>query len=257
MFVIFGAGQVGLQAFRYFYTKGTCILIDQNPLEWYHPTIRTISNIRQIPIDQIQTESEFNHWENNSSFTGFHYFIQGEISVLNALLEIIVPQYLIPAAPIHVMGELFKNAIMQEWPNASFLPHKILSPSDKKSNFPTELNIHQTADFKVYLSYAKEFEHCLDNCFGPKGYCPQFHRTKPITVSDFINQFFHPESNFFHFISTQITAGLGGISYNDLKNYINRVLELLKHPKLDENYTIATSCNCHGVIEQYRVSSKG
>lgn len=257
MFVIFGAGQVGLQAFRYFYSKGTCILIDHNPLEWFHPTIRTISKMSQLPVDQIETESEFNPWENYPSFTGPHYFIQGEISALNALLKMIVPQYLIPAAPVHIMGELFKNAIFQAWPSASFLPLKILNPSDKQSNFPAELNIHQTTDYKMYLSYAKESELCADNCFGPKGYCPHFHRVKPITVSDFINQFFHLDSNFFHFISTQITAGLGGISRNDLKNYINRVLEILKHSKLDEKCTIATSCNCHGVIEQYRVSSVG
>jgi len=51
----------------------------------------------------------------------------------------------------------------------------------------------------------------------------------------------------------QLQAGLGGLRGKDIREILERIkvnLKLLNTQKL--NLTIATTCNCHGVINFYK-----
>ena len=123
---------------------------------------------------------------------------------------------------------------------------------------------HHTKQGVVYLSHARIDEICPDNCAGPLNYCPNFKRDKEITITQYLKNLYDSteiikiENNDTVNItiiieSQQLKAGLGGLKGRDINLILKELknnIELFKTQKC--NAIIATTCNCHGVINFYK-----
>ena len=101
-------------------------------------------------------------------------------------------------------------------------------------------------------------------CACPLNYCPNLNREKPLTITEYVKDFFDMtklikvEENKNNEIlivlnSYQLTSGLGGIKGKDVNiilETLNKKISALKQKKF--KLLIATTCNCHGVISFYK-----
>ena len=174
-------------------------------------------------------------------------FTVGGIPFLEQILEIRIPLYLLPIAPIHVMMELIKDYLSKQFPLIQIITHK---PTISTGSFPTELFSLEIKD-TLYFSYAKWDERCPENCPAPLDYCPVHQRKKPKAVREILETL-KSQSNLLSFESTQLAPGLGGINgaslFKEIPFHVNNIKEL----KENEEYKllIATSCRCHGVLDK-------
>ena len=126
--------------------------------------------------------------------------------------------------------------------------------SQRLKEIPENLNVVNQNFKSFYYSYATFDEVCPEDCPGPVGYCPNFLRKKPITVSDFVKTLFSFSTSEYQpvfFESTQIIPGLGGIESCNLKDGLEKIMQTLQNPKLVKKIIISTTCNCHGVSSVY------
>ena len=117
---------------------------------------------------------------------------------------------------------------------------------------------------RQYLSYAKIDEICPDNCSGPISYCPNFKREKPQTITQYLKSYYGTSNSIsikkeevsevtIIIESYQLLPGLGGLKGNDIQNilkFLRDNMDFLSSRKF--NMIIATTCNCHGVINFYK-----
>lgn len=191
------------------------------------------------------------------------FFLIHDISIIYELLVKFEPDYVIPVVPIHLFASIIKNFLIEK------INLNLISDGDLTIKFVKNTNkelilSHSTELGVVYLSYAKIDEICPDNCFGPENYCPNFKRDKPNTITRYLKNYYEVDNNFrlkeddiLRIImineSYQLMPGLGGLKGEDL-NYIlkrlNEKLDIISIQKFD--LIIATTCNCHGVINFYR-----
>lgn len=133
------------------------------------------------------------------------------------------------------MKSYFKNIL-------SLLPENIVVFSSLK-------------DGVIMFSYAKPGEICPDNCMGPKDYCYNFKREKPETITAYVRKLL-PSYKGWVFESCQMKPGIGGIMGVDFKEYMISLMEYVKYvhekrdfcPVEDRVFFIATTCNCHGIM---------
>jgi len=213
-----------------------CLLAKEYP----KMKIEEAHKIILLDSSQIQSEQE----QKNV------YFIEGDIKTVYELLKLKTPNYLIPTAPIHVIFEIIKVFINSNFPNINLTPIKPRSSFKK----PEEMFVFSFDNPEIYLSYAGWDEKCPDNCPSPLDYCPFHKRSKPITVSDFLEQQL-AKSNYFGFKSTQIGPGYGGIEGNLIKMQLDKLSNFIKRNLNNDpmEILIGTTCNCHGVLSALRL----
>jgi hypothetical protein len=246
--VIFGAGIVGAKAFSNLHEEKSCWIIDIKPLPINFPDRESIQILTDIKeIDNI-----------SSNLIPYrHYFLQGGIEVLYQIFCLQIPELLFASAPIHVMAELLVYSLKNKSPFVSITPIEIADIRFHNQNPPENLNLLKLSPNKIYFSFAKWDERCPDDCIGSPYFCPNFGREKDETVTEFINRACNAQPigpmivQLIHFPSTQIIAGLGGILKNTLLTGWNRWFEIIASEFKEKRIIIATSCNCHGVAEEY------
>lgn len=189
-------------------------------------------------------------------------FLNQDVIVVCELLERVKAEYIIPVVPIHLMGKIIENFLNKNSiklvPNEKVLKNflKIADPNLVLNNIPSLGT--------AYLSYAKMEDICPDMCACPPKYCSNFKREKPVTITEYIKNLYNIE-NIVNIVkndlleisvllnSYQLTPGLGGIKADEI-HYVLKILkqkiEALKKEKF--SMSIATTCNCHGVINFYR-----
>ena len=202
--------------------------------------------------------------------TGQVFLLIYDISIIYELILKFKPEYIIPVIPIHL------SALITE----EFLHEKaqVNLTSDKDSTIIFVTNVREelllTYNLEngvAYLSYAKIDEICPDNCNGPENFCPNFNREKPITITKYLKHFYKVDdiirledddkNEIFKVIivieSKQLMPGLGGIEGKDI-THVFKTLENNIDLFLNKSYyvIIATTCNCHGVINFYENSKK-
>jgi len=190
-------------------------------------------------------------------------FLNYDISIISDIFYKINPEYIIPVIPIHLLAYIISNFLQKE------MNFKLLTDSESTLDFVKNANSelilsHNLEKGIVYLSYAKIDEICPDNCFGPEDYCPNFKREKPITVTRYLKKFFQI-LNHFRFLkesiskiiiineSIQLIAGLGGLEGIIIRDSLKKLEEHLDI-KSNQKFKliIATTCNCHGVLNFYK-----
>ena len=196
---------------------------------------------------------------------GNFFFLIHDISIINDLFFKINPEYIIPVVPIHLLAYIVSDFLKQKkgWNLISDSKSALSFINKANSDLILSYNLEQGI---VYLSYCKIDEICPDDCVGPENYCPNFKREKPITITKYLQNYFHL-TNHFRFIeekpltviivgeSYQLMGGLGGLKGIDIYNFLKK-LEHILDTTSNQNYKfiIATTCNCHGVINFYKQS---
>ena len=251
--IIAGGGKFGKKALDYAkYNNYKTILIDNNPKCFCSPyATREFDNLGDfyLKIEEIKP--------------GEVFFLIHEISIIYELVIKFKSDYVIPVIPIHLLA-LIIQILLREKTNINLtsdgdLTIKLVNNADKEL-----LLTHSQEQGVAYLSYAKIDEICPDNCFGPEIYCPNFEREKPITITRYLKIYYEINNNFrlkeddiLRIIvineSYQLMPGLGGLKGEDLNFILKRLNEKLDIISIQKfNLIIATTCNCHGVINFYR-----
>ncbi len=254
--IIAGGGKFGKKALDYGRkNEYKTILIDNDPNCFCaHYVTQKFDNINNFYSKMENVEA------------GEVIFLIYDISIIYELIIKFKPEYIIPVIPIHLSALILEEFLLEN-------THVNLT-SDKDSiksfvaNVSEELLLTYNVEKGIaYLSYAKIDEICPDNCIGPEDFCPNFNREKPITITKYLKNFYKVDdiiriqnddkNEILKVIiiieSKQLMPGLGGIEGNDI-SHVFKTLENNFDLFLNKSYyvIIATTCNCHGVINFYR-----
>jgi hypothetical protein len=240
-FVIFGGGRAGKQAFELLYEKGHILVIDNNVsclLDQYLETLSVDNMLQRIQAIE----------RNSRDF--LHLKVIGDTKILVRILDQVIPQYLIPTAPVHVMAYVFKE-LLTEW-----MPNYTVEFTNPIENIPILPNgVHHFQHARThYFSYISFDKTCAANCMGPKEFCALQHLTKQQSITEIVHDFFKT-SDFFLFESEQLGPCVGGILGTSLKKAMNALHWLVTPAKINQ-IKIATTCNCHGVLDGLKISEK-
>ena len=238
--IIFGGGKFGTHFIKTMEDPILSFIIDNDVnclLANEHPKIKIEEAHKLILLDNFNFQSE--HEKNR------YFFIEGDIKTVYDFFKIKTPNYLVPTAPIHVIFELIKVFIIQNFPNINLTQIKPLSSFKK----PDEMFLFSFDNPEIYFSYASWDEICPDDCPSPLGYCPFHKRKKPIAVSDFLEQQLE-RKNYYGFKSTQIGPGYGGIDGKLIKHQLDKLSNFINNNSnnFPIEFLVGTTCNCHGVL---------
>ncbi|WP_129582605.1 hypothetical protein [Methanolobus psychrotolerans] len=186
------------------------------------------------------------------------------------ILEAGIPEYIIPAVPIHAVVNMAIDMLgsISSRPLISAL---CIDEQDEKltayfngilSQLPENIVVFSSLTGGVIMfSYAKIGEICPDQCIGPEKYCYNFRREKPETITAYVRKLL-PLYTGWVFESCQMKPGIGGIKGVDFKEYMISLMEYVKAvyrirdlPQIEGNiFFIATTCNCHGIMNLLKVT---
>jgi hypothetical protein len=249
--LIAGGGKFGKKAIKFAKkNKYSAIIIDNNP---------NCLASKEIP-QRFEDLAELIEYSNQHQKDEI-LFLESDISIINKILNEFKFSWFIPVVPIHLTALIVKNFMISN--NIQLLSDNITCKVYSRKIKPDLLLTSPIQEGIVYLSYAKEDEVCPEDCPGPPNYCPTFKRVKPITITDYLKKIFEISGNFnllkhkkkliiiVH--SYQLMPGLGGLKGLDIYSIYNLLKENLNYLKKSQlDLIVATSCNCHGVINFYK-----
>ncbi|TFF99690.1 MAG: hypothetical protein EU541_04280 [Promethearchaeota archaeon] len=254
--LIAGGGKFGKKALDFAKTRNFhTIIIDKNPYclasEYVSETFVELDKL----LERFKKSREPNL-----------FLLQKDISTINNLIlnTEIQFEYIIPVVPIHLMALIIKNLLNDHSYDINTAKELCLQATH---NFKEDLLLNHICEQGViYLSYAKEGEICPDDCPGPPNYCPNFDREKPVTITQYVKNYFNV-SDTFSFIkdkkriiitihSHQLKSGLGGLKGKEVTEVISNLSDNLGYILKNKlELIIGTTCNCHGVINFFKSSN--
>jgi hypothetical protein len=163
------------------------------------------------------------------------HFIQGDLSTALELVEVLKPEYVFPTAPVHIAANLAKIKFdIKPWPEAiNTILHKL-----------PEAVVLEAGKGKLVASFNRDND-CVEKCSMPE-VCPTSQIRKPCTMTKLI-RFAIPEA--FLLISYSMAPGMGAIKGGELIDFFNWV-------KPREKFIVATTCDCHGVLNAFKKRHK-
>ncbi len=192
------------------------------------------------------------------------YFHCMDISEISVLLEAGIPEYIVPAVPSHAVADIAIDMLGSISSRPLISRFNIDEKDDDfaayfhavLSSLPREVVTHSSVqEGMIMLSYALPGEICPANCACPENYCYNFKRKKHETITTYVRKLLS-EYNGWVFESYQMKEGIGGIRGQDLKKYMlslmDHVWQVTEQNDNDRAYSryffIATTCNCHGIV---------
>ena len=231
--LIIGGGQVGLRALQYSKNKNfAAIVIDENK-----------DCLASSKVDFIETENFFkiikDIGENQSALMVM------KLKELISIVDTFAFDYIIPAIPIHILGQLtvnfFLNKNLQINPSIDLI-EKIHQKLDPKiiCNYNTNQGI-------IVASFMPLENKCAPNCMEYLK-CPITKIKKPKPLYDIFKDI---SQGFFSYImiSEQLVPNLGGFSALSMKNYLDFLYSV------KDQFIIGTSCMCHGVLNAFEIKN--
>ncbi len=261
--LVLGGGNIGSDFARYSKEQSfpfvVIIDIDENA----DASNSSIVVDREELFRLIRTYRESKENENNV------YFHCMDVHDVPLILEAGIPQYIIPAVPTHAVANMATDMLGSVYsrPLISYLAFEDKNEKqtacfyDVMSKLPEETVVFNSpADGVIMFSYAKMGEICPDNCMGPEKYCYNFKREKPETITAYVKKLLSSHRGWV-FESCQMKPGIGGIKGIDFKEHM---LSIMEHVKVvngktdmcsveDRIFFIATTCNCHGIMNFLQV----
>ncbi|MEJ2248460.1 MAG: hypothetical protein P8Y70_03110 [Candidatus Lokiarchaeota archaeon] len=253
LLLIAGGGKFGKKAIIYGKKNGfKNILVDNNP--------NCIpSKLITVKVKKTTDLQDFLAKANKGDLL----FLNNDISIIYEILKEISPNLIIPVVPVHLLAKLIELKLQE-----NLIELKVNEIITKKtaSEINEEILLYSIPEKGViYLSYAKEGEICPDNCIGPEKFCPTFKREKPVTITQYLKNYFEIKDIIkiekkqqriaVVLESKQLKAGLGGLRGKDILKIFESLQNNLDFlTKKTFNLTIATTCNCHGVVNFFKTS---
>ncbi len=262
-YLVLGGGKIGSDFVRYAKEKSFPFVVIIDVDEGAEASKSSIVVARDDLFRLIRTYRDSK--ENNNNV----YFHCMDVCDVPMILEAGIPEYIIPAVPTHAVVNIAIDMLgsVCSWSLISDL--RIDEQDEKMVTYFYDLmfalpeNIvvfNSLPDGVIMFSYAKMGEICPDYCMGPEKYCYNFKREKPETITAYVRKLL-PLYTGWVFESCQMKPGIGGIKGIDFKECM---LSLMGHVKKvnekretcsfgDRVFFIATTCNCHGVMNLLEV----
>jgi len=212
MDVIIGGGKYGCYAIEHLRQKQKSFVVVDTD-----PNCLAIKRFKLKPSENIATEGE--------------YFIHGELPKALELIEQLKPEYVFPTAPVHIAADLAKIKFkLKPWSEA-------INPILTK--LPPVVVLYAGRG-KIIASFNRDHD-CIDKCAMPQ-VCPSSHIKKPCTMTELM-RFASPEACIL--ISYSMAPGMGALKGSEL-------IEFFNWAKTKEKFIVATTCDCHGVVNAYQ-----
>ena len=212
MNLVIGGGKYGTYAIEYLQERNKSFVVVDT-----HADCLAVKKLNLKSTEYVDAEGEF--------------FIQGGLPKVLDLIEELKPEYVFPTAPVHIAADLVELKFdLGPWNKAinAILP--------KLPKFV----VLQARKGKLVVSFNRDHD-CIDKCVMPK-VCPSSHIEKPCTMTELI-RFAIPEA--FILISYSMAPGMGALKGSELVGLFNWV-------KTKEKFVVATTCDCHGVVNSYQ-----
>ena len=150
--IIAGGGKFGLKAIDFIKNNNfKTVLIDNNPNCF----------AAEFASRKFDTLEDFNlHIKDLKG--GEIFFLNTDILMVLDLIEELIPKYIIPVVPIHLIASFIKSFLLKF--SISLTPNNSLTEIFLENSDPELLLNQMTENGVVYLSYAKIDEICPDNC---------------------------------------------------------------------------------------------
>ncbi|WP_406657896.1 hypothetical protein V7O62_04890 [Methanolobus sp. ZRKC2] len=209
-------------------------------------------------------------WDQETAAYGSDiYFYCMDVKDIPSLLVHGIPEYIVPAIPSHAAVDIVVDFLRFDG-NRKTVQELSIDEEDNESSelfnnmvsaFPEDIVAGKVPeDGTIFFSYARPGKMCPDNCKGQEGYCYTFERVKPKTITSYVRERAKRQAGWV-FESYQMGPGIGGIRGIDLKE--NLIL-IMKHvcclkedssglSSEDRYFFIATTCNCHGILNMLYV----
>lgn len=212
MDVIIGGGKYGCYAIEYLRQKKKGFVVVDTD-----PNCLVIKQFKLKASENIASKGEF--------------FVHGDLPQALELIEKLKPEYVFPTAPVHIAADLAKSKFnLTPWSEAlnAILP-----------KLPQVVVLYAGRG-KLIVSFNRDHD-CIEKCAMPK-ICPSSQIKKPCTMTELM-RFASPEA--FILISYSMAPGMGALKGSEL-------LEFFNGAKTKEKFIVATTCDCHGVLNAYQ-----
>lgn len=203
------------------------------------------------------------------------YFYCTGLDAVPFILSFGMPEYIVPAIPCHVAAYLVKEYLNINRREKQAVREMCITSEDEEmirffdqfiSHFPENIIAAlYPAQGIVMLAYARQGEICPDGCAGPERFCPNFRREKPKTITNYV-QDVHFYTKGWVFESYQMKPGIGAMKGADMKHNLLEISEYVNSFDIsggkiarrvaEDIFFIATTCNCHGVVNLLRICSQ-
>lgn len=162
-------------------------------------------------------------------------FVRGGLSSVLNLIETLKPEYIFPTAPVHIAADLAAlKYTLEPWPEAINTILTRLPP----------VTVLKAEKGKMVASFNRGYK-CVEKCSMPK-VCPSSGICKPCTMTELF-RFACPEA--FILVSYSMAPGMGALRGEE-------VLSFLESVKSKDKFSVATVCDCHGVLDCFMKTNK-
>ncbi len=268
------------------------IIIDKEKKAINSEEIKIIHNLEEYQLKINEFIEKSNPLEKKKNVQQEILFLQSEIDIIPFLFSFGIPELLVPVVPLHISAYLFlyflhlpltryiekktssnpimnqnkfKNQIIEQL-KQQFIGQNVSEFQNIITNeLPKDIILESNSDEGVILlSWAHLDEVCPSNCVGPPNYCPNFQRRKNNTITDMIKGIMYSKNNEqqgWFIESHQAQPGLGIILGDELIKMINSIMKFLEEniklkiekEKREKPFFIATTCNCHGILNIFSI----
>lgn len=212
MDIIIGGGKYGCYAIEYLRQKKKSFVVVDTD-----PDCLAAKRFKLKPSERIAAEGEF--------------FVHGDLQKALELIDTLKPEYVFPTAPVHIAADLAKIKFkLTPWSEAinAILP-----------KLPAVV-VLRAGRGKLVVSFNRDHD-CIAKCPMPQ-ICPSSQIKKPCTMTELM-RFASPEA--FILISYSMAPGMGALKGSEL-------IEFFDWAKTKEKFAVATTCNCHGVLNAFK-----
>ena len=234
---VMGGGKFGTEALKYLKANGAKVLVaDLNPMCRAKMEI----NIVTATVDV-----------RSSLKNGQAAFLVGDaVEYLLEILEADVPDLVVTAIPSNAVAKVvatwlskagyklepYQDCIDQVLKN---IPESLVSFVNKESAV-------------IVVSHMPPHMQCIENCMPPKHFCASTGRPKLASMDKLLHFSVYDLTDLSGILkSEQLTGGLGAIKGSELFSLLKK---LEKHQQESFTLAVGTACDCHGIINIFKVT---
>jgi len=233
---VMGGGKFGTEALKYLKANGAKVLV-----------------VDLDPMCKAKSEADIESGTVNirsSLKNGQVAFLVGDaVEHLLDILEVDVPDLVVTAIPSNAVAKVvarwlsiggyklepYQDIIQQVLGN---IPESLVSFVNKESAV-------------IVVSYMPPNMQCRENCMPPKDFCASTGRPKLASMDKLLDFSVYSLTKLsVIFKSEQLTGGLGAINGSQLFSFLKK----LKNCQESFTLTVGTVCDCHGIINIFKVT---
>jgi hypothetical protein len=234
---VMGGGKFGTEALRYLKANGAKVLVaDLNP----KCKAKTEADIETATVNV-----------RGSLKNGQAAFLVGDaVEHLLDILEADVPDWVVTAIPSNAVAKVVAAWLSKG--GYKLEPYQDII-QQVLSNIPESLvSFVNKENAVIVVSYMPPHMRCREKCMPPKDFCASTGRPKLTSMDKLLDFSVYSLTDLSGILkSEQLTGGLGAIKGNQLFSLLKKL-----EKRQQESFTLAvgTACDCHGIINIFKVT---